>query len=81
MYYFYHVRYISIVCVLNFFSLKALWDSSQFCHDSHTLCTRRKRDKAHLEIKNIFFKVIQKRRKSGEKVDDMLQTLIDATYK
>ncbi|KAG7240969.1 hypothetical protein INR49_026147 [Caranx melampygus] len=41
----------------------------------------RKRDKAHTEIKNIFFKVIQKRRKSGEKVDDILQTLIDATYK
>lgn len=46
-----------------------------------THCPRRKRDQAHLEIKNIFFKVIQKRRKSGEKVDDMLQTLIDATYK
>uniref|UniRef100_A0A8D3CKL0 Lanosterol 14-alpha demethylase n=1 Tax=Scophthalmus maximus TaxID=52904 RepID=A0A8D3CKL0_SCOMX len=41
----------------------------------------RKRDKAHREIKNIFFKVIQKRRKSGETVDDILQTLIDATYK
>uniref|UniRef100_A0A672FVX8 Lanosterol 14-alpha demethylase n=1 Tax=Salarias fasciatus TaxID=181472 RepID=A0A672FVX8_SALFA len=41
----------------------------------------RKRDKAHREIKNIFFKVIQKRRTSGEKVDDILQTLIDATYK
>ncbi|CAG5885697.1 unnamed protein product [Menidia menidia] len=41
----------------------------------------RKRDKAHIEIKNIFFKVIQKRRVSGEKVDDILQTLIDATYK
>uniref|UniRef100_A0A3Q3MSW6 Lanosterol 14-alpha demethylase n=2 Tax=Mastacembelus armatus TaxID=205130 RepID=A0A3Q3MSW6_9TELE len=41
----------------------------------------RKRDKAHREIKNIFFKVIQKRRRSGEKMDDILQTLIDATYK
>lgn len=41
----------------------------------------RRRDRAHLEIKNIFFKVIQKRRKSNEKVDDILQTLIDATYK
>uniref|UniRef100_A0A672Z7N2 Lanosterol 14-alpha demethylase n=1 Tax=Sphaeramia orbicularis TaxID=375764 RepID=A0A672Z7N2_9TELE len=41
----------------------------------------RKRDKAHREIKNIFYKVIQKRRKSQEKVDDILQTLIDATYK
>ncbi|KAF7664102.1 hypothetical protein LDENG_00188990 [Lucifuga dentata] len=41
----------------------------------------RKRDKAHIEIKKIFFKVIQKRRNSAEKVDDILQTLIDATYK
>ena len=41
----------------------------------------RRRDRAHKEIKNIFFKVIQKRRNSGEKVDDILQTLIDATYK
>uniref|UniRef100_A0A8C5DKM1 Lanosterol 14-alpha demethylase n=1 Tax=Gouania willdenowi TaxID=441366 RepID=A0A8C5DKM1_GOUWI len=41
----------------------------------------RKRDKAHREIKKIFFNVIQKRRQSGEKVDDILQTLIDATYK
>ncbi|CAG10803.1 unnamed protein product, partial [Tetraodon nigroviridis] len=41
----------------------------------------RKRDRAHQEIKNIFFKVIQKRRKSGENTDDILQTLIDATYK
>lgn len=41
----------------------------------------RKRDSAHREIKNIFFKVIQKRRQSGENVDDILQTLIDATYK
>uniref|UniRef100_A0A671W378 Lanosterol 14-alpha demethylase n=1 Tax=Sparus aurata TaxID=8175 RepID=A0A671W378_SPAAU len=38
-------------------------------------------DRAHREIKNIFFKVIQKRRQSGEKVDDILQTLVDATYK
>uniref|UniRef100_A0A8C7VAN3 Lanosterol 14-alpha demethylase n=1 Tax=Oncorhynchus mykiss TaxID=8022 RepID=A0A8C7VAN3_ONCMY len=41
----------------------------------------RRRDRAHREIKNIFYKVTQKRRCSGEKVDDMLQTLIDATYK
>ena len=41
----------------------------------------RRRDRAHKEIKNIFFKVLQKRRNSGEKVDDILQTLIDATYK
>uniref|UniRef100_A0A8C6PP64 Lanosterol 14-alpha demethylase n=1 Tax=Nothobranchius furzeri TaxID=105023 RepID=A0A8C6PP64_NOTFU len=41
----------------------------------------RKRDRAHREIKNIFFKVIEKRRRSGDKADDILQTLIDATYK
>lgn len=41
----------------------------------------RKRDKAHREIKNIFYKVIEKRRKSGATADDILQTLIDATYK
>ncbi|XP_039593117.1 lanosterol 14-alpha demethylase isoform X2 [Polypterus senegalus] len=41
----------------------------------------RRRDRAHKEIKNIFYKVIQKRRASGEREDDMLQTLLDATYK
>eukprot|EP00062_Callorhinchus_milii_P012507 gi/632959628/ref/XP_007895734.1/ PREDICTED: lanosterol 14-alpha demethylase [Callorhinchus milii] len=41
----------------------------------------RRRDKAHREIKNIFYKVIQKRRESGERDDDMLQTLLDSTYK
>ncbi|KAM6101409.1 lanosterol 14-alpha demethylase [Theristicus caerulescens] len=41
----------------------------------------RRRDRAHKEIKNIFYKVIQKRRKSGEKEEDMLQTLLDASYK
>ncbi|XP_034017218.1 lanosterol 14-alpha demethylase [Thalassophryne amazonica] len=41
----------------------------------------RRRDRAHREIKDIFFKVIQKRRTSGDKVDDILQTLIGATYK
>ncbi|XP_050189709.1 lanosterol 14-alpha demethylase [Myiozetetes cayanensis] len=41
----------------------------------------RRRDRAHREIKNIFYKVIQKRRKSEEKEDDMLQTLLDASYK
>lgn len=48
---------------------------------TNAICSVRKRDRAHREIKNIFFKVIQKRRQSGEKVDDILQTLIDATYK
>ncbi|KAM3679322.1 lanosterol 14-alpha demethylase [Ammospiza nelsoni] len=41
----------------------------------------RRRDRAHREIKNIFYKVIQKRRKSEKKEDDMLQTLLDASYK
>ncbi|XP_003969409.2 lanosterol 14-alpha demethylase [Takifugu rubripes] len=41
----------------------------------------RKRDRAHREIKKIFFKVIEKRRRSGENTDDILQTLVDATYK
>ncbi|XP_066571553.1 lanosterol 14-alpha demethylase [Amia ocellicauda] len=41
----------------------------------------RRRDRAHLEIKSIFYTVIQRRRHSGEREDDMLQTLMDATYK
>ncbi|OCT75669.1 hypothetical protein XELAEV_18030853mg [Xenopus laevis] len=41
----------------------------------------RRRDRAHREIKNIFYQVIQKRRNSAEREDDMLQTLLDATYK
>lgn len=45
------------------------------------LLNGRRRDRAHREIKNIFYKVIQKRRESEEKEDDMLQTLLDAAYK
>ncbi|KAM7245592.1 hypothetical protein CapIbe_004118 [Capra ibex] len=41
----------------------------------------RRRDRAHREIKNIFYKAIQKRRESGEKIDDILQTLLESTYK
>lgn len=41
----------------------------------------RRRDRAHLEIKKIFYNVIKKRREATEKHDDILQTLIDATYK
>ncbi|KAA0709892.1 Lanosterol 14-alpha demethylase [Triplophysa tibetana] len=41
----------------------------------------RRRDRAHIEIKKIFYKVIKKRRDAQEKDDDMLQTLVDATYK
>uniref|UniRef100_A0A2R9C146 Lanosterol 14-alpha demethylase n=1 Tax=Pan paniscus TaxID=9597 RepID=A0A2R9C146_PANPA len=40
----------------------------------------RRRDRAHREIKDIFYKAIQKRRQSQEKIDDILQTLLDATY-
>ncbi|ROK64949.1 Lanosterol 14-alpha demethylase [Anabarilius grahami] len=41
----------------------------------------RRRDQAHLEIKKIFYNVIKKRRDATEKNEDILQTLIDATYK
>ncbi|KAK7499446.1 hypothetical protein BaRGS_00009421 [Batillaria attramentaria] len=41
----------------------------------------RKRDKAHLEVKRIFHQVIKKRRESDQSEDDMLQTILDATYK
>lgn len=41
----------------------------------------RQRDRAHKAIKQIFYEVIEKRRKSAEKEEDILQTLIDATYK
>uniref|UniRef100_A0A3B1JV74 Cytochrome P450, family 51 n=1 Tax=Astyanax mexicanus TaxID=7994 RepID=A0A3B1JV74_ASTMX len=39
----------------------------------------RRRDHAHREIKNIFYKVIEKRRQAAEKEDDILQTLMDET--
>ncbi|KAM8980895.1 lanosterol 14-alpha demethylase [Sarcophilus harrisii] len=41
----------------------------------------RRRDQAHQAIKNIFYKAIQKRRQSKEKSDDILQTLLESTYK
>ncbi|KAL8165165.1 UNVERIFIED_CONTAM: hypothetical protein K2H54_032245 [Gekko kuhli] len=41
----------------------------------------RRRDRAHKKIKAIFYKVIQKRRQSLNRKDDMLQTLLDVTYK
>lgn len=56
-------------------------DARSSCRATHPCVLVRKRDRAHQEIKNIFFKVIQKRRQSGENIDDILQTLIDATYK
>ncbi|XP_072029880.1 lanosterol 14-alpha demethylase-like [Amphiura filiformis] len=40
-----------------------------------------KRDRAHLEVKKIFYKVIKQRRDSQEEADDMLQILIDSKYK
>ncbi|MGH0122967.1 UNVERIFIED_CONTAM: hypothetical protein FKN15_077621 [Acipenser sinensis] len=45
------------------------------------LLSFRRRDRARLVIKNIFYKVIEKRRQTEKKEDDILQTLIDATYK
>ncbi|XP_030741062.2 lanosterol 14-alpha demethylase isoform X1 [Echinops telfairi] len=41
----------------------------------------RRRDRAHQEMKNLFCKAIQKRRQSENKTDDMLQTLLESTYK
>lgn len=41
----------------------------------------RRRDEAHRKIKQIFYAAIAKRKSSGETEDDMLQTLIDSTYK
>lgn len=40
----------------------------------------RKRDAAHVKVKQIFYEAIRKR-KAGEPADDMLQTLIDSRYK
>ena len=42
-------------------------------------CSRR--DAAHLKIKQVFYKAIKMRKESGEREDDMLQTLIETTYK
>ncbi|GFN73745.1 lanosterol 14-alpha demethylase [Plakobranchus ocellatus] len=41
----------------------------------------RKRDKAHIEVKKIFGKAIEQRRADPNPDDDMLQTLIESTYK
>lgn len=41
----------------------------------------KKRDAAHLKMKQIFYDAIKKRKESGVMRDDMLQTLINATYK
>ncbi|XP_005103142.1 lanosterol 14-alpha demethylase [Aplysia californica] len=41
----------------------------------------RKRDRANLELKRIFGEAIQERRADPSPDDDMLQTLIDSTYK
>ncbi|XP_019646002.1 PREDICTED: lanosterol 14-alpha demethylase-like [Branchiostoma belcheri] len=41
----------------------------------------RKRDRANREMKKVFKKIIQQRRESGDSDDDMLQTLMESTYK
>lgn len=41
----------------------------------------RKRDAAHLKVKQIFYDAIHQRKASGDREDDMLQTLLDAKYK
>ena len=41
----------------------------------------RKRDAAHLKVKDIFYKAISERRAAVDHEDDMLQTLIESTYK
>ena len=41
----------------------------------------RRRDNAHKKIKKIFYKAISERQKSAVKEDDMLQTLLESTYK
>lgn len=44
----------------------------------------RARDRAHKEIKQLFYAAIAKRRalnEAGEKSEDMLQTLLDTPYK
>lgn len=41
----------------------------------------RRRDTAHKKMKQIFYKAIAKRRESGERGEDMLQTLLDTPYK
>lgn len=41
----------------------------------------RRRDEAHMKIKEIFYDAIKLRRESGVREDDMLQTLIDTPYK
>ena len=45
------------------------------------LSVNRKRDAAHIKVKQIFYEAIAKRRASGGEHDDLLQSLLDATYK
>jgi len=42
-------------------------------------CSRR--DMAHKKVKQLFYEAIKARKESGSGEDDMLQTLIDTTYK
>ena len=43
----------------------------------------RRRDRAHIQIKNVFYEVINRRRQAGNKpgAEDMLHTLMHTTYK
>lgn len=51
-----------------------------FAANFQILLPYRKRDRAHLKLKEMFYAAINKRRNS-EPEDDMLQTLLDTPYK
>jgi len=36
---------------------------------------------AHMKVKQIFYDAIKARKESGSREEDMLQTLLDTTYK
>jgi len=42
-------------------------------------CSRR--DAAHRKVKQMFAKTVEKRRESGRREDDLMQTFIDSKYK
>ena len=41
----------------------------------------RKRDAAHIKVKELFYQAIAQRRAAGGQHEDLLQSLLDATYK
>lgn len=45
------------------------------------IAAHRKRDAARLELARLFAKIVERRRASGAKEDDMLQTFIDSKYR